>query len=137
MGRSSSPRDCAPCPVIVSPMPPLLSLLWLPPQRGLLTARGSLAGGGRSGRTSLVTAPGHPAMEEIGRSCTMAWEPHERRRHPMEERIVQADPVGDPQGYQREILTLLGGGAPVDVLAATALAIGERAKGVFEELLTR
>jgi hypothetical protein len=55
----------------------------------------------------------------------------------MEERIVQADPVGDPQGYQREILTLLGGGAPVDVLAATALAIGERAKGVSEELLTR
>ena len=55
----------------------------------------------------------------------------------MEERIVQADPVGDPQGYQREMLTLLGGRAPVDVLAATALAIGERAKGVSEELLTR
>ena len=39
----------------------------------------------------------------------------------MEERIVVADPVADPQGYQRELLALLGGQDPVAVLAATLL----------------
>ena len=43
----------------------------------------------------------------------------------MEERIVAADPVGDPQGYQRELLALLGGLDPVVVLAATPLAVRE------------
>ena len=27
----------------------------------------------------------------------------------MEERIIAADPVADPQGYRRELLALLGG----------------------------
>jgi hypothetical protein len=45
----------------------------------------------------------------------------------MEERIVRADPVGDPLGYQRELLELLGGRDPVEVMAATPATIRERA----------
>jgi DinB superfamily len=55
----------------------------------------------------------------------------------MEERIVAADPVADPQGYQRELLALLGGDDPVTVLAATARAFQERASGLPAELATR
>lgn len=52
----------------------------------------------------------------------------------MEERIVVADPVADPQGYQRELLALLGGRDPADVLEATALAVREHTNGLSEEL---
>jgi DinB superfamily len=55
----------------------------------------------------------------------------------MEERIVIADPVGDPQGYERELLALLGGQDPVDVLAATPAAVRERTNDLPEELLAR
>jgi hypothetical protein len=55
----------------------------------------------------------------------------------MEERIVLADPVADPQGYQRELLGLLGGQDPVVVLAATPLAVREQASGLSEALLGR
>jgi hypothetical protein len=55
----------------------------------------------------------------------------------MEERIVVADPVADPQGYQRELLGLLGGQNPVVVLAATPLAVREQARGLSEDLLGR
>ena len=40
----------------------------------------------------------------------------------MEERIIAADPVADPQGYQRELLALLGTSDPLEVLAATPAA---------------
>jgi DinB superfamily len=55
----------------------------------------------------------------------------------MEERIVVADPVDDPQGYQRELLALLGGRDPVAVLVATPPAFRERTGGLSGELLGR
>lgn len=55
----------------------------------------------------------------------------------MEERIVAADPVEDPQGYQRELLALLGDQDPVGVLAATPAAFRERAGDLPAELLGR
>ena len=55
----------------------------------------------------------------------------------MEERIVVADPVADPQGYQRELLALRGGRHPADVLEGTALAFREQPNGLPEELLDR
>jgi len=55
----------------------------------------------------------------------------------MEERIVMADPVADPQGYQRELLALLGGQDPVAVLAATPRAVRDRVAGLSEDLLSR
>ena len=55
----------------------------------------------------------------------------------MEERIVAADPVGDPQGYQRELLALLGGLDPVVVLAATPLAVREGVSSLSQALLGR
>lgn len=55
----------------------------------------------------------------------------------MEERIVVADPVADPQGYQKELLALLGGQDPVAVLAATPQAVREQARGLSDDLLGR
>jgi hypothetical protein len=45
----------------------------------------------------------------------------------MEERIIAADPVADPQGYRRELLALLGDDDPAQVLAATLAELQERA----------
>ena len=53
----------------------------------------------------------------------------------MEERIIVADPVGDPQGYQRELLAMLGGQDPRAVLAATLATLREEAGGLSEERL--
>ena len=55
----------------------------------------------------------------------------------MEERIIAADPVADPQGYQRELLALLGTSAPLEVLAATPGAIQERTTPLAGEALGR
>lgn len=55
----------------------------------------------------------------------------------MEERIVVADPVADPQGYQQELLALLGGDHPIAVLAATPPAVREQTSGLSEEVLGR
>jgi putative transposase len=55
----------------------------------------------------------------------------------MEERIVVADPVADPKGYQRELLALLGGRDPVAVLAGTPTAVEEQTAGLDERLLGR
>jgi hypothetical protein len=55
----------------------------------------------------------------------------------MEERIVAADPVADPLGYQRELLALLGGEDPVAVLRSTPQAFRERAGGLSDEQLGR
>jgi hypothetical protein len=55
----------------------------------------------------------------------------------MEERIVAADPVDDPQGYQRELLALLGGEDPVKMMAVTPGAFRERADELPAELLGR
>lgn len=55
----------------------------------------------------------------------------------MEERIIAADPVGDPQGYQRELLALLGGEDPRVVLAATLAALRDDTAGLSEERLCR
>ena len=41
----------------------------------------------------------------------------------VEERIVAADPVDNPAEYQREMVALLGGQDPVDVLGATVAAL--------------
>jgi len=54
----------------------------------------------------------------------------------MEERIVMADPVGDPQGYQRELLALLGTDKPVEVLSGTPRAWRDRAAGLSDDRLT-
>jgi hypothetical protein len=55
----------------------------------------------------------------------------------MEERIVKADPVAQPQEYQKELLALLGGQDPLTVLRATPQAFRERSAGVPDELLDR
>jgi DinB family protein len=55
----------------------------------------------------------------------------------MEERIVKADPVGDPAGYQREMVALLGGQDPLDVLASTVSAVRELTAAVPDEVLNR
>jgi DinB superfamily len=55
----------------------------------------------------------------------------------MEERIVVADPVGDPMGYQREMVALLGGQDPLDVLGSTVALIRRYTDGVPGEVLTR
>jgi DinB superfamily len=55
----------------------------------------------------------------------------------MEERIVKADPVAQPQEYQKELLALLGGQDPMTVLTATPQALREQAGGLPDELLER
>jgi hypothetical protein len=55
----------------------------------------------------------------------------------MEERIVVADPVADPMGYQREMVALLGGRDPAEVLGGTVAALRGLADGVPEEVLGR
>lgn len=55
----------------------------------------------------------------------------------MEERIVAADPVADPQGYQRELLAFLGGRDPVLLLTATPAAVGDQVGGLAEEAIGR
>ena len=55
----------------------------------------------------------------------------------MEERIIAADPVADPQGYRRELLALLGDDDPAQVLAATLAEFGERAGGLPDAIVTR
>jgi hypothetical protein len=55
----------------------------------------------------------------------------------MEERIVVADPVGDPQGYQSELVALLGGQDPLEVLGTTVAAVRSHTDGVPDEVLTR
>jgi DinB superfamily len=53
----------------------------------------------------------------------------------MEERIIVADPVGDPQGYQRELLAMLGGQDPREVLASTLATLREEAGALSEDRL--
>jgi hypothetical protein len=53
----------------------------------------------------------------------------------MEERIIAADPVADPQGYQRELLALLGTSDPVEVLAATPATIEQWTMPLTAEVL--
>lgn len=55
----------------------------------------------------------------------------------MEERIIVADPVGDPEGYQRELLAMLGGEDPRDVMATTLANLRGEATAVSEERLSR
>jgi hypothetical protein len=55
----------------------------------------------------------------------------------MEERIIAADPVADPQGYRRELLALLGDDDPAQVLAATLAELQERTSGLPGELIAR
>jgi hypothetical protein len=54
----------------------------------------------------------------------------------IEERIIVADPVADPHGYQRELLALLGEQDPVAVMTATPAAVREPTNGLTDELLT-
>ena len=55
----------------------------------------------------------------------------------MEERIIAADPVADPQGYRRELLALLGDEDLDEVLAATVAAFQERTRGLPEAMVGR
>jgi hypothetical protein len=55
----------------------------------------------------------------------------------MEERIIAADPVADPQGYQRELLALLGTSDPVEVLVATPSMIQQRTMPLAGDVLDR
>jgi DinB superfamily len=55
----------------------------------------------------------------------------------MEERIVVADPVADPQGYRRELLALLGDDDPGEVLAATLQEVQEQTRDLPAELVGR
>ncbi len=54
----------------------------------------------------------------------------------MEERIVVADPVAQPMEYQRELLALLGGRDPVEVMAQTPVVIRRLAASLSAEVLT-
>lgn len=55
----------------------------------------------------------------------------------MEERIIAADPVEQPQEYTRELVALLGGQDPLDVLGATAARVRELTAAVPDEVLHR
>jgi hypothetical protein len=55
----------------------------------------------------------------------------------MEERIIAADPVADPQGYRRELLALLGDDDPAQVLAATLADFQELTGDLPEDLVAR
>ena len=55
----------------------------------------------------------------------------------LEERIIVADPVADPQGYLRELLALLGGEDPVTVMASTPVRWQESTSELPAELLFR
>jgi DinB superfamily len=55
----------------------------------------------------------------------------------MEERIIAADPVADPQGYRWELLALLGDEDPGRVLATTLAAFQEQAGGLPDDLVGR
>jgi len=55
----------------------------------------------------------------------------------VEERIVVADPVADPQEYQRELLALLGGRDAVGVLATTAAAVRGQTDGLSGDVLAQ
>jgi hypothetical protein len=55
----------------------------------------------------------------------------------MEERIVAADPVLDPQGYQRELLALLGTSDPLEVMEATLATFRQRTAGLATEAVER
>jgi hypothetical protein len=55
----------------------------------------------------------------------------------VEERIIRADPVEEPQAYQDELLALLGGQDPVEVMAATAAVLREAVDGLDADQLAR
>ena len=55
----------------------------------------------------------------------------------MEERIIVADPVGDPEGYPRELLAMLGAEDPRDVMAATLANLRGEAAALSGERLSR
>jgi DinB superfamily len=55
----------------------------------------------------------------------------------MEERIVVADPVGDPQGYQRELLALLGTSDPLEVMDGTPASFRRRTASLAAEAVER
>ena len=55
----------------------------------------------------------------------------------MEERIIRADPVAEPQEYQRELLALLGGADPVAVLAETSAQLRGHLEHASDEALSR
>jgi hypothetical protein len=55
----------------------------------------------------------------------------------MEERIVAADPVLDPQGYQRELLALLGTNDPLEVMAETPGTFAKRVAALPGEAVAR
>jgi DinB superfamily len=55
----------------------------------------------------------------------------------MEERIVAADPLLDPQGYQRELLALLGTSDPLEVMGATPATFQLRTADLPAEAVER
>jgi len=66
-----------------------------------------------------------------------AAETRQARGGEMEERIIAADPVADPQGYRRELLALLGDDEPAEVLASTLAACQKQTGGLPAALVTR
>jgi hypothetical protein len=55
----------------------------------------------------------------------------------VEERIVRADPVSEPQEYNAELLALLGGEDPAVVLASTARWFHNQTSGLSEALINQ
>lgn len=53
----------------------------------------------------------------------------------MEERIVEPDPIREPEAYQKALVALLGDQDPLEVLAATPDAIATATDGLSEEVL--
>src|SRR4029450_7107458 len=66
-----------------------------------------------------------------------APETRQRQGGEMEERIIAADPVADPQGYRRELLALLGDDDRAQVLAATLAELRERAGGLPDAVISQ
>src|SRR5918996_506292 len=80
------------------------------------------------------------ASTTLSRRDASGWPPRTPSRREggeMEERIIAADPVADPQGYRRELLALLGDDDPAQVLAATLAELQERTSGLPGELVAR
>jgi hypothetical protein len=55
----------------------------------------------------------------------------------MEERIVAADPVGDPEGYKAELFALLGSDDPAEVLEATPGIFCKSVEGLSPETIAQ
>jgi hypothetical protein len=84
----------------------------------------------RAFRASVVLLAGRLDEPAARTASTCPWTPTPTRR-------PDADPVLDPQGYQRELLALLGTSDPLEVMEATLAAFRQRTAGLAAEAVER